>query len=126
MTDPRQRFGADGERGAERFLRARGYTILERNYRCRLGEVDLIALDGRTVVFIEVKTRRGGADSAPADAVDPRKQRQIARAAEYYLAANRLQERDVRFDVVGVRPHGADWECELIQDAFAVDDGDGW
>ena len=125
MTDPRQRFGAEGERGAERFLRARGYTILERNYRCPLGEVDLIALDGRTVVFIEVKTRHGPGAGAAVDAVDPRKQRQIARAAEHYLTARRLRARDVRFDVVGVRPQGADWECELIQDAFGTDERDG-
>ena len=124
MASGRQQLGTDGERAAERFLRARGYTILARNYRCPLGEVDLIALDGGTVVFVEVKTRRGA--GSPFDAVDPRKQRQIARAAEHYLNAHRLQDRDVRFDVVGVSPDGGGLACELVQDAFAVDERDGW
>ena len=106
MAGERQQFGADGERAAERFLRRRGFTIVERNYRCPLGEVDLIALDGRTVVFVEVKTRRHAGAGSPYDAVDPRKQRQIVRAAECYLDAHRLHDRAVRFDVVAANRHG--------------------
>lgn len=126
MTSGRLQLGSDGERAAERFLCARGYTILARNYRCPFGEIDLVTLDGRTVVFVEVKTRRGAGGGSPFDAVDPRKQRQIARAAEHYLNAHRLQDRDARFDVVGVTPDGGGFACELIQDAFAVDERDGW
>ncbi len=126
MAGERQQFGADGERAAERFLRRRGYTIVERNYRCPLGEVDLIALDGRTVVFVEVKTRRHAGAGSPYDAVDPRKQRQIVRVAEYYLTARRLHDRDVRFDVVGVWPEGGGLTCELLQDAFDPDESGGW
>jgi putative endonuclease len=126
MTDERQRLGAAGEAAAEGALRRRGYTIVERNFRCRLGEVDLIALDGRTVVFVEVKTRRRPAAGSPFDAVDARKQRQIVRAAECYLAARRLQDRAVRFDVVAVWPAGDGFACELRQDAFAADDIGTW
>jgi putative endonuclease len=125
MADERQQLGADGERAAERFLRARGYTIVERNFRCPLGEVDLIALDRRTVVFVEVKTRRRPGSGSPFDAVDPRKQRQIVRTAKYYLGARRLQDRDVRFDVVGVWADGDGFGCELMQDAFEADDSSG-
>ena len=127
MVGTRQQLGAAGERAAERFLRRRGYTIVERNYRCPLGEVDLVALDGRTVVFVEVKTRRQAGGGAAYDAVDPRKQRQIVRVAEYYLAARRLHDRDVRFDVVGVCPESGGLTCELLQDAFDPDEsGSGW
>jgi putative endonuclease len=126
MAGERRQLGIDGERAAERFLRARGYTIVERNYRCPRGEVDLIALHGRTVVFVEVKTRRAAASDSPYDAVDPRKQRQIVRVAEHYLSARRLHDRDVRFDVVGVWPHGGVLVCEVLQDAFDPDDSAPW
>jgi len=125
MTAERLRLGAEGERAAERCVRRHGYTIVTRNYRCAFGEVDLIALDGRTVVFIEVKTRNDASVDTAFDAVDPRKQRQIARVAEHFLSAQRLHERDVRFDVVGVWRDGADLVCELMQDAFEPDDRDG-
>ena len=104
----------------------RHIALLARNYRCPLGEVDLIALDGRTIVFVEVKTRRAADGGSPFDAVDPHKQRQIARAAEHYLDAERLHERDVRFDVIGVMPSAGGLACELVQDAFAVDEPEGW
>jgi putative endonuclease len=125
MSAERQQLGAAGERAAERCVRQRGYAILARNYRCRLGEVDLVALDGRTVVFIEVKTRCGTLVDAALDAVDSRKQRQIARVAEHYVTTHRLEDRDVRFDVVGVWRDGAALVCELVQDAFAPEDSGG-
>ncbi len=118
MPDERQRLGAEGERAAERFLRRRHYTILQRNYRCALGEVDLIALDGAAVVFVEVKTRTQPGCGTPLEAVDRRKQRQIQRAAQYYLTENRLHDRAARFDVVGVWREGGVLRCELVQNAF--------
>jgi len=126
MSAERRQLGIDGERAAERCVRRRGYAILARNYRCRLGEVDLVALDGRTVVFIEVKTRGGTLVGAALDAVDPRKQRQIARVAEHFVLTHRLEDRAVRFDVVGVWRDGAALACELVQDAFAPDGRDRW
>jgi putative endonuclease len=117
-SDVRRVLGTDGERAAEDFLRRRRYTIVERNYRCRAGEVDLVALDGATIVFIEVKTRRGAGFGTPLDAVDRRKQRQVCRAAQQFLAENRLQDRDARFDVVGVWWEGGRPMCELVTNAF--------
>lgn len=118
MSASRQQLGAAGEEAAAQFLRARRYTIVARNYRCPLGEIDLVALDGRTLVFVEVKTRRGASFGSPFDAVDARKQRQVTRAAQHYISTHRLEHRLARFDVVGV-----DWVdgrpvCELIQNAF--------
>jgi len=124
MSAERRQLGIDGERAAERCVRRRGYAILARNYRCRLGEVDLVALDGRTLVFIEVKTRRGDAVDAAFDAVDPRKQRQIARVAQHFVIVHGLQGRAVRFDVVGVWREGGTLCCELVQDAFELGDSE--
>ena len=118
MADDRQVLGAEGERAAERFLRHQRYAILARNYRCRSGEVDLIALDRSTVVFIEVKTRTQPGLGTPLEAVDRRKQRQIQRAARMYLSENRLHERNARFDVVGVWLEDGRLQCELVKNAF--------
>lgn len=118
MPDERRVLGAEGERAAEKFLRRQRYTIVQRNYRCPSGEVDLIALDGHAVVFVEVKTRTHPGLGSPLEAVDRRKQRQIERAAQYYLTQNRLHGRDARFDVVGVWWENGRLRCELIQNAF--------
>ncbi len=120
MPDERQILGAHGERAAAKFLRRQRYSIVERNYRCAAGEVDLIALDRSTIVFIEVKTRTQPGCGSPLEAVDHRKQRQVVRAAQYYLAEHRLQNRDVRFDVVGVWWVDGGMHCELIKNAFEV------
>ncbi len=120
MPDERQILGAEGERAAEKFLKRRRYTIVERNYRCPVGEVDLVALDGRTVVFIEVKTRTGEGWGTPLEAVDRRKQRQVSRAAQYFLAQHRLQDREARFDVVGIWWDGGRIACELVKNAFEL------
>jgi len=118
MPDERQQLGIEGERVAEKFLRKQRYAILQRNYRCRAGEVDLIALDRGTVVFVEVKTRTQPEYGSPLEAVDRRKQRQIQRAAQYYVSANRLHDRDLRFDVVGVWWEDGAMKCELVRNAF--------
>lgn len=100
---------------AERYLRDRGLTILERNWRCPLGEIDLVARDGGVLVVCEVKTRRGTTYGSPIDAVTARKLARLRR-----LAAAWLQERgggfsDVRVDVVGVfTPHGAPCQLEHL------------
>jgi putative endonuclease len=120
MGDDRRILGEEGERAAEKHLRRYRYTILERNYRCPLGEIDLIALDGETVVFVEVKTRRGAGHGSPLEAVDARKQRQIARVAQSFLLRHRLQDRAARFDVVGVWRDGAGIVCELVRNAFEL------
>jgi putative endonuclease len=111
-------FGDRGERAAEAHLRGARYVILERNYACKLGEVDLVALDGDTVVFVEVKSRSGVAFGTPFDAVTRRKRRQITRVAQHYLLRKRLTDRAVRFDVVGVWAENGELRCELIRNAF--------
>jgi len=120
MPDERQLLGADGERAAEKFLRGQRYTIVARNYRCASGEVDLIALDRSTIVFVEVKTRTHPGFGSPLEAVDARKQRQIQRAAQHYLTKNRLHDRNARFDVVGVWWENGEPRCELVKNAFEM------
>ena len=118
----RRWLGQQGEDVAARFLRRQRYAILARNYRCPLGEVDLVALEKSVVVFVEVKTRRDDAFGTPAEAVDRRKRRQLQRVAEYYLGSHRLEERDARFDVVEVHWGHNGPRCSLIRDAFHLDD----
>jgi putative endonuclease len=112
--------GKEGERVAERFLEKKGYRLVERNYRCPLGELDLIVLDRRVVVFVEVKTRTGHGFGSPLEAVEFRKQRKMIQAAQFFLAERRLQQRDARFDVVGVSWPGREPVVEHIENAFEL------
>lgn len=122
VGDRRKKLGFQGERAAEKFLSRRRYKVVARNYRCPLGELDLVALDGRTVVFVEVKTRTGRTCGTPLEAVGPRKRQQIIRVAEYFLTAHRLHDRCIRFDVVGVWWESGRPVCEVVQAAFGADD----
>lgn len=91
-----------GERAAERYLSGQGLTIVARGWRSRTGELDLVAVDGRTVVFVEVKTRTSLDAGHPAESVTPEKQRQLAREALAFVRRHRLGEYPLRFDVVAV------------------------
>jgi putative endonuclease len=107
VTEDRQRLGRAAEELVARRLVEAGWRIVERNARTRYGELDLIALDGSTLVFVEVKAARSGSGYgpvAPAHAVGPRKQERIRRLAREWLAANRSPSgvAGYRFDVVGV------------------------
>ena len=101
--DHRQNLGKAGEDLACRELARRGYAILARRYRTRLGEIDIVADDHGTLVFVEVKTRADDRCGSPAEAVTRRKQRRLARMAADYLARSRGRHRPCRFDVVAVR-----------------------
>lgn len=94
--------GARGEREAARFLRRLGYKIVAHSQRSRLGEIDLVAVDGRRVVFVEVKTRRSHDAGHPSEAIDAEKQRRLTRAALAYLKRHGLLECSSRFDVVAI------------------------
>ncbi|MBI3836394.1 MAG: YraN family protein [Planctomycetia bacterium] len=94
--------GASGERAAERYLRRRRYKIVARRERGRLGELDLVAVDGRTIVFVEVKTRRSRRAGHPAEAVGPQKQQRLTRLALAYLKRHELLEYSSRFDVLAI------------------------
>ena len=110
--------GRAGESMAEEYLAVRGYNILEKNYRNRFGEIDIIAKDGNTFVFIEVKTRNTSLHGLPADAVDIRKQGRIGRVALYYITVKKIGDHPCRFDVLSI----SDDRVELIKDAFDIPD----
>ena len=116
----RKLLGRTGEDLAAKHLAGRGYTILERNYSAPYGEIDLVALDGGTVVFVEVKTRTTDAYGAPELAVDGRKQERMVKAALGYLRNKKLHQLPCRFDVVAISGTRGD-RIELIQNAFEMD-----
>lgn len=114
--------GERGEALALRHLEGEGYEVLERNYRTRYGEIDLVMRRGATLVFVEVKARRGTGFGEPLEAVTPRKQEQVRLMAEQYLAekepgfAERFEE--MRFDAVGVLVGREKCGIEHVEDAF--------
>ncbi len=122
---PRRATGQAGEAAAARFLERRGLVILARNLRSRLGELDLLARDGATLVFVEVKARCGPSGDPPEAAVDARKRARVSRIARGYLARRRLGERPCRFDVVGVTfdEAGGVTAVRHVRHAFDVE---GW
>jgi len=117
MNLDRRDAGRAAEQLAAQFLEARGLVILERNFRCRAGEVDLIARDGGTLVFVEVRLRAGRTFGGAAASVDARKQAKVLRAAQYYVAGK--PEQPCRCDVVALErlsPEHIEW----IRDAFSA------
>jgi putative endonuclease len=118
MKDPRRQLGDHGEDLAAAALKKQGYKILERNYVTPLGEIDLIARQGKTVVVVEVKTRKSSRFGSPQEAVSATKQQRLRRLADYYLKAKRLAGVQVRFDVVAITLAGDEPQVEIIPDAF--------
>lgn len=110
--------GRRGEDAAAALYVRRGYRVIARNWRCRLGELDLVAARGRTLAVCEVKTRRGARFGGGFEAVDARKQQKLRAVAEVFLLQHEVQG-DVRFDVASVwlRPDGSA-AVELFEDAF--------
>lgn len=120
MSERTLQLGRSGEVLAEAFLKKSGYKILARNYKTKLGEVDIIAREKDCICFIEVKARNTADFGLPKEAVGARKQRQIAKAALVYLKDNRLLGKSARFDVVSVLLDGASPKIELIRNAFEL------
>ncbi|HEV7302035.1 MAG TPA: YraN family protein [Tepidisphaeraceae bacterium] len=111
--------GDRGENIAARVLRNKGYTIIVRNFRCEMGEIDIIARDGTTLVFVEVKTRTDDSQAAPEDQVNGHKQNQVTKAAKFYLTRYGVPQPPARFDVVAiVWPTGREPQVNHIENAF--------
>ena len=121
MTKQRLRLGKLGEDLALKKIEELGYRCIVRNYRCSLGEVDLIARDGDTLVFLEIKTRKGKSLGYAKEAIDGRKRRQLSKVALAYLKANECCEVKSRFDVVAINLNRDDEvEFEVIKNAFEL------
>jgi putative endonuclease len=99
---PQKSLGDRGEDAAAKFLKRQGFHILARGLDSPLGELDIVAVDGRTVVFVEVKTRRSDDAGRPSEAIDQRKEQRMTQAALAYLKSNRLLNYSARFDVVAI------------------------
>jgi putative endonuclease len=112
--------GKNGEESAESFLKNSGYKILTRNYKTKLGEIDIIAREKDCICFVEVKTRNSADFGLPKEAITPRKQRQIAKTALSYLKEKDLLDKRARFDVVSVLLDETGPKIELIKNAFEL------
>jgi len=111
-------FGRNSEKRAASFLEKNGYTIIDKNYRCRQGEIDLIANDGDTLVFCEVKARSNKAFGTPLEGVTRAKVEKIRKTAEHYMHKKGITNVDCRFDVVAIDESGKKTSIELIRNAF--------
>ncbi len=110
--------GKFGEEEAVRWLLGQGYEIVERNVVNKGGEIDIVAREGETLCFVEIKARSNKAFGPAIAAVDARKQRRISRAAALYIAVKRLHNAPCRFDVLGLDREGGGWRYTLIRNAF--------
>jgi len=109
--------GKEGEELAVKLLKKQKYKIIERNYACPFGEIDIIAKAGDTLAFVEVKARGSLRYGSPQAAVDWRKQAKICKTALYYIVQKKIENMSIRFDVVAIGP-----EIELIKNAFEFRD----
>ena len=120
MADNKLQFGKRGEELAVVHLRKKGYKIIERNFRTRIGEIDIIAKHKGRIVFVEVKTRRSGRYGDPKFAVTARKQRKISMVALEYLKKHHSMQTSARFDVVTVQAADMGGAVEIIPNAFEL------
>ncbi len=110
--------GKEGEKIAAVFLKKNGYRVMETNFRCPLGEIDMIAEEGGDLVFVEVKTRKSWALGYPEQAVGIKKQKKLSQLALWYLQNNKQADKKTRFDVVAVTLSSQSNEIHLIKNAF--------
>jgi len=119
MSNRRITIGRHGEDIAAKYLRRQGFKVIKQNYRCRLGEIDIIARDGEELVFIEVKTRTSHSCGHPAQAVDRRKQGQLVKAAQTFMTETKQHDSPARFDVVAIQlEEDMAAEIDHIRNAF--------
>jgi putative endonuclease len=112
--------GLKGEAEAEKYLIKQGFNILKRSFRCKIGEIDIIAEKGGDIYFIEVKTRWSDNFGSPLEAVSKFKQKKIINVAKYYIAKKRLHDVNCHLSVVGVDMSSDALSLEFIEDAFEV------
>lgn len=118
LKKSKRKIGDLGEDVAENFLKQQGYVIIEKNFYYQHGEIDIIAKEGETLVFVEVKSRRSERFGKPEESVTPKKQELLRRTAEGYVESNNLTNIDCRFDVVSVLMKEGKAECSLLKDCF--------
>jgi putative endonuclease len=121
LSENRKQLGKQGETGAIRVLKKKGFKILEANYRTKMAEIDIIAKDHDTIRFIEVKTRSNNRKGLPREAVTRTKQNKIIQAALIYLKKNNLSENKVRFDVMEVQQKNGKFSFNFIKNAFQTE-----
>lgn len=120
VLSQRQKFGRESESIVVKQLKKQGYKILEQNYRTQLGEIDIIAKDKKTLVFVEVKARRSDLYGSPKWAITPKKQRQMSKVALYYLKVTKQTQVKARFDVVTLRSTEHMPRIDIIKNAFEL------
>ncbi len=113
MPTPRTRLGNQGEELARRFLQEKGYLILDVNYRCRWGEIDIVAQDGDEAVFVEVRTRRSTLYGTPEESITEAKTQRLLATAQDYLQVRGQESKNWRIDLVSVRL-GSDYRLQRI------------
>lgn len=121
MSRERLDLGKEGEELALKKMKRMGYKCIARNYRCVLGEIDMIALHRDCLVFIEIKTRKGRSLGYAKEAIDGRKRRQLSKVALAYMKANNCCDTKSRFDVVAIHMGDGKEEIEVIQNAFDLE-----
>ena len=120
MQNKQLKFGSRSENLAVWYLKQNGYKIIEQNYRNQLGEIDIIAREKKTIVFVEVKSRRSIRYGSPKWAVTPKKQRKISMVALYYLKATGQTNARARFDVVAITSNLDEPRIEIVKNAFEL------
>jgi putative endonuclease len=120
MLNRQQKFGKRSERLAAEYLKRKGYRIIETNYRSKVGEIDIIAKEKATIVFVEVKARSSNRFGSPKGAVTPAKQRKISMAALDYLKQSSQTDARARFDVVSIDTASGNTDIEVVKNAFAL------
>ena len=114
----KKEIGNFGEKIAEQYLKQKGYIILDKNFECRQGEIDIIALDKKEIVFVEVKTRRSNKYGTPSEAVNKIKQKHMFQSIKYYLYIRNLTEEFIRIDVIEVYIKDNEYKVNHIKQAF--------
>lgn len=121
MIRTHSQFGKAGEKAASAYLKKKGYRILEKNFRTKIGEIDIVAEHKKVLVFVEVKARSGLKFGTPLTAVTPSKQKKLEKMARVFLAKYKVEGRECRFDVVAITgepDQPKTWKVELLKDAF--------